>query len=331
MSRDGPEEDDDDEAGAGPSVVRKAQKANLSNPLVQSTGLSLAKKRRLAAEQQAEEDALDNELEDEYASVSVRVKAGTGSSGGTKLGGGRDDAVREVDWYDEDEKQRRGAGGAPDGAEESTGAKPSNDDGIYRGLNSYSSALPQSSKPNKFAQRGPIKAPTNIRTVTVVDYQPDVCKDYKETGYCGFGDTCKFLHDRSDYLAGWQMEASYLPNSNARDLGAPKDASEEEEEVPFACLICRQPFTDPVQTKCGHYFCSACAIKRFSKTPKCFACGAQTGGIFNSASKIIQRMEKRRRAKQEEREEVRKGWGEVDDGAENGGEILEGVEVGGDD
>ncbi|KAL4078199.1 hypothetical protein V8B97DRAFT_1935761 [Scleroderma yunnanense] len=65
-----------------------------------------------------------------------------------------------------------------------------------------------------------VKMPTGatIRTATIVDYQPDVCKDYKgahfryvaqafwyladsilliiETGYCGFGDTCKFLHDR---------------------------------------------------------------------------------------------------------------------------------------
>ena len=25
------------------------------------------------------------------------------------------------------------------------------------------------------------------------DYQPDICKDYKETGYCGFGGQCE--HD----------------------------------------------------------------------------------------------------------------------------------------
>ena len=31
-------------------------------------------------------------------------------------------------------------------------------------------------------------------------------KDYKETGFCGFGDSCKFIHDRSDYKMGWQIE-----------------------------------------------------------------------------------------------------------------------------
>lgn len=34
---------------------------------------------------------------------------------------------------------------------------------------------------------GPIKAPTNVRTITVTDFAPDVCKDYKQTGFCGFG------------------------------------------------------------------------------------------------------------------------------------------------
>ena len=38
------------------------------------------------------------------------------------------------------------------------------------------------------------------------DYAPDICKDYKETGFCGFGDSCKFMHDRSDYKFGWQLE-----------------------------------------------------------------------------------------------------------------------------
>ena len=34
---------------------------------------------------------------------------------------------------------------------------------------------------------GPVKAPTNVRYTTVTDFAPDVCKDYKQTGFCGFG------------------------------------------------------------------------------------------------------------------------------------------------
>lgn len=39
------------------------------------------------------------------------------------------------------------------------------------------------------------------------DYQPDICKDYKETGFCSYGDSCKFMHDRGDYKSGWELEA----------------------------------------------------------------------------------------------------------------------------
>ena len=56
---------------------------------------------------------------------------------------------------------------------------------------------------------GPVKAPVFIRQSVRFDYQPDVCKDYKETGYCGFGDACKFVHDRSDYKSGWQLEKEW--------------------------------------------------------------------------------------------------------------------------
>jgi RING finger protein 113A len=73
--------------------------------------------------------------------------------------------------------------------------------------------------------------------------------------------------------------------------------SDSDEDIPFACLICRKPYTDPVVTRCGHYYCSACATKRFAKTPKCLACGAPTAGIFNRADKIIDKMNKKRAEK----------------------------------
>ena len=48
------------------------------------------------------------------------------------------------------------------------------------------------------------------------DYQPDICKDYKETGYCVYGDSCKFMHDRGDYKSGWQMEKEWDDAEKAR-------------------------------------------------------------------------------------------------------------------
>lgn len=36
-------------------------------------------------------------------------------------------------------------------------------------------------------------------------------------------------------------------------------------QLPFACLICRTAFTNPVVTRCKHYFCETCALKNFQK------------------------------------------------------------------
>lgn len=89
-------------------------------------------------------------------------------------------------------------------------------DGVYKGQKAYRSHLKKDKEVPKAMRIGPQRSANTIRTVTIVDYQPDVCKDYKgasiallyggscnlrirpyaETGYCGFGDTCKFLHDR---------------------------------------------------------------------------------------------------------------------------------------
>ncbi|GAA6001809.1 hypothetical protein JCM10207_002330 [Rhodosporidiobolus poonsookiae] len=199
------------------------------------------------------------------------------------------------------------------------------DDGFYHGSKSEKHKLPKAF--------GPVKGgPSNVRTITLVDYQPDVCKDYKETGFCGYGDSCKFLHDRGDYLHGWQLDNSFLSNSaasgsfmakqHAHDGEADSDSDSDNEDLPFACLICRKPFgPDPVVTLCGHYFDSACAIKRFAKTGKCFACGAGTNGVFNRATKLI--------ARQKEREELNKkaaGSDDEDDG--EGGIEIEGLEEG---
>lgn len=125
-------------------------------------------------------------------------------------------------------------------------------------------------------------------------------------------------------LAGWQLDklaADPKKSANAADSDSDSDS---DEALPFACLICRKPYTDPVVTRCGHYYCSACAIKRFAKTPKCLACGAPTGGIFNRADKLLEKIKKK------QGNDVDGDAGEDKEGPRSGLE-LEGLENASDD
>lgn len=102
--------------------------------------------------------------------------------------------------------------------------------------------------------------------------------------------------------------------------------SDSSEDIPFACLICRKHFTDPVVTRCGHYYCSSCAIKRYAKTSKCLACGAPTAGIFNRADKILARVNKKRgesdeQEDHEDRKDSVKIEGLADEGADGVGHV----------
>ncbi|CAD6901240.1 unnamed protein product [Tilletia controversa] len=339
--------DDAQDESARSEVVLKRKTHSGSNPLVQRTvgAASLANKRQ----------RLDSPADDdEYGGAGHLVRFGARTinssvrAGGSGTGGMDDvpDTRSSRQKVQDDATRGRNWNGA-DGEEDAPGSSlklskddPEADDGLYRGLTAYKSHVPtdrDDGSSSKVRAKGPIKPTANIRTISVVDYQPDVCKDYKETGYCGFGDTCKFLHDRSDYLAGWQL--ALVPESYSggkrRDnvslgiLDAEEEQllNEEDEEIPFACLICRQPFTEPVVTRCGHYFCMACAIKRYGKNPKCFACGKPTNGLFSAATKILERMEKKREAKADSLRDRRKAWGQEGE-EQTSGEILEGVEIG---
>merc|ERR1719326_2592971 len=63
---------------------------------------------------------------------------------------------------------------------------------------------------------------SNVRSTIRVEFwnassgtDGGICKDYKETGYCGYGDSCKYLHDRSDYKQGYQLEAEWEAKQKA--------------------------------------------------------------------------------------------------------------------
>jgi RING finger protein 113A len=155
---------------------------------------------------------------------------------------------------------------------------------------------------------GPLKAPTNIRTTTRFDYQPDICKDYKDTGFCGFGDSCIYLHDRGDTLSGWQLEQQWEqeqaekkrkqqeqvdafmnPNKKQKDV----TDSIEDDGLPFACFICRNAFTDPIVTHCGHYYCQACILKHVQSTSAlCPVCNKETHSVFHQPTKLLSKKRK---------------------------------------
>ncbi len=66
------------------------------------------------------------------------------------------------------------------------------------------------------------------------------------------------------------------------------------ENIPFACIICKEPYKQPVVTRCGHYFCERCALTRYRRDPSCAACAAGTNGIFNAAKKLQQLLDRKR-------------------------------------
>ena len=230
------------------------------------------------------------------------------------------------------------------------------DDKIYRGMNNYqqfyekkdtalgnaSSGLVRNKGKAVGCSRscntrvlvlGPIRAPAHLRVSVRWDYAPDICKDYKETGFCGFGDSCKFLHDRSDYKHGWQIEREWndqtygavddnserylIPSkaggnrsaawtafsSSNKEHQQPEGDSDGEEQdedgLPIRCSICRGPFTEPVITKCRHYFCEACALSQYRVNPQCPVCNQSTGGLFMPAKDIVAKLKRQEQLKKE--------------------------------
>lgn len=81
-------------------------------------------------------------------------------------------------------------------------------------------------------------------------------------------DSCKFLHDRSDYKHGWEIERDYEAGLYGKSGNMTSDLtmffqfqtdsisdetnyeiSDDEEELPFKCFICRESFKDPIVTR----------------------------------------------------------------------------------
>jgi RING finger protein 113A len=143
-----------------------------------------------------------------------------------------------------------------------------------------------------------------------------------------YGESCQFVHSREDYKQGWQLDREWENVTKGKKVtGGTKIASADRnaevnnsddddvvlENIPFACIICREPYKDPIATRCGHYFCESCALKRYRKDPSCAACGAGTGGVFNVAKGLKKLLEKKRRRAAERRSKAIEAGEEVSD------------------
>lgn len=132
------------------------------------------------------------------------------------------------------------------------------------------------------------------------------------------------MHAREDYKQGWQLDRDWEiggKSKSSKPSNADADADDEDKvlkDIPFACVICKEPYKNPIVTKCGHYFCEKCALGRYKKQPSCAICGAGTLGVFNGAKQLRKLLEKKRERAKERREKARERGEEVESGDEEG-------------
>ncbi|XP_035226525.1 E3 ubiquitin-protein ligase RNF113A-like [Stegodyphus dumicola] len=259
-------------------VIRREKKTDSRNPMIQGTK-TLKKREEVVA-------SLDSDPEGAipaYKSSKTSERVGPSDMGAT------------LTLQIETEKERDAQAIFEKAQKINEELKGKADDKIYRGINNYAQYskkkdTAQGNASSGMVRKGPIRAPENIRSTVRWDYQPDICKDYKETGFCGFGDSCKFMHDRSDYKQGWQLELEMSNNTYGKEDSTKYEISSDEDDLPFRCFICRNSFQDPVVTKCNHYFCEKCALENYKKSTRCFVCGVQTSGIFKAAKELAAKL-----------------------------------------
>lgn len=105
---------------------------------------------------------------------------------------------------------------------------------LYRGADGYTdfrkrgSAKDAKSAAVAAGTIGPLRAATTVRSTFVTDFQKGLCKDYFETGYCGFGDTCIYMHDRSSRRAGWQVDRDWEASQKRKQERKMRRAAGEE-------------------------------------------------------------------------------------------------------
>ncbi|XP_072418013.1 E3 ubiquitin-protein ligase RNF113A [Chiloscyllium punctatum] len=265
----------------GNTAVRREKRTTVSNPMIQKTARSTRVKEQCS---NSDSDGAEK-ITVSYKSTRSAKPVGPEDMGAT--------AVYQLDT--EKDKDMQAIFERSQKIQEELKGKE--DEKIYRGINNYIKYVtPKDTSMGNAAsgmvRKGPIRAPEHLRATVRWDYQPDICKDYKETGFCGFGDSCKFLHDRSDYKHGWQIERELDEGRYGVNDDENYEVSSDEDDLPFKCFICRNSFTSPVITKCKHYFCESCALQHYHKSKRCYVCNQQTNGVFNPAKELMAKLAK---------------------------------------
>ncbi|KAL8284635.1 hypothetical protein RB600_009178 [Gaeumannomyces tritici] len=122
------------------------------------------------------------------------------------------------------------------------------------------------------------------------------------------------------------MGGTVVASTADRGKGANKDNDNDDddddallESIPFACIIRREAYKQPVVTRCGHCFCEPCALKRYRKDPTYVACGSGTNGVFNNAKRFQKLLDRKRERAAKRRQEAIKAGEKVSDEEEKDG------------
>lgn len=123
---------------------------------------------------------------------------------------------------------------------------------------------------------------SKFKTATNIDFNPSICKDFHDSGYCSWGESCLYAHDRTSYKRGWELDAEWEKEQREKlAKGTSRDISQNQSE----CPICNKEFENPVKTSCSHIFCETCILKTPKAAKFCFVCGKKLDGKFNAVSK----------------------------------------------
>ena len=112
-----------------------------------------------------------------------------------------------------------------------------------------------------------------------LDQQNVICENFSKTGYCAFGDACKYLHTRDKFSSSYEADRELEAKAYLELTDKVKKAGELAQ--PEVCPICSKMYVRPVITMCHHKFCQKCAQERYNTDETCAVCGKNTMGVFN--------------------------------------------------